>query len=118
LFNIKQATVKELKQIQPLDCLVLGNKSRKTFLVEAVEACKCLVALSGGKVEGFGILDRSLFGQNFIALLIVHPDHRRKGIATALIQSIESLCVTKKLFTSTPRVKNLRSVGLRQEWIH
>lgn len=41
------------------------------------------------------------FAQWFIESLIVHPDHRRCGVATQLIRHCETLCPTEKLFTST-----------------
>ena len=36
-----------------------------------------------------------------IAMLYVHSDHRRRGVATAPIRHMESKCRTPKLFTST-----------------
>lgn len=34
-------------------------------------------------------------------MLYVHANHRRRGAGTALVQHLESLCQTPKLFTST-----------------
>jgi len=99
--TIKKATEKDLEMICMLDSTVLGNSSRRVFLANAVKADQCLVAQAQNTVVGFAILEQSFYGQGFISLLIVHPDYRKHGIATALIQHIESICPTKKLFTST-----------------
>ncbi len=45
--------------------------------------------------------DAPLLRLPFIDLLIVHPDQRRKGAATALIEHIVTTCPGDKLFTST-----------------
>jgi ribosomal protein S18 acetylase RimI-like enzyme len=98
---VKKATEKNLESIWTLDCMVLGNSSRKDFLTNAVRADQCWIAQIGGTVAGFGVFEQSFYGHGFISLLIVHPNHRRRGVATALIRHIESICPTEKLFTST-----------------
>jgi len=98
---VKKATEKNLESIWTLDCMVLGNSSRKDFLTNAVRADQCWIAQIGGTVVGFGVLEQSFYGHGFISLLIVHPNHRRRSVATALIRHIESICPTEKLFTST-----------------
>ena len=101
---VEKANEQELEAICALDAMVTGDPSRKDFLANAVRASQCLVARTGDTMVGFGVLDQSfgLFnGQGFISLLITHPDHRRRGVATALIHHIESICPTEKLFTST-----------------
>jgi ribosomal protein S18 acetylase RimI-like enzyme len=45
----------------------------------------------------------SFFAQGFLVLLVVHPNHRRRGIASALIRHVEGQCPTATLFTSTNR---------------
>jgi ribosomal protein S18 acetylase RimI-like enzyme len=98
---VQKATDQDLESIWALDYLVLGNPSRKAFLVNAVTAGQCLAARIGGTVVGFGVLEHSFYSHGFISLLIVHPDHRRHGVAKALISHIESISPTQKLFTST-----------------
>ena len=98
---VKKATEQELEPIQALDDLVLGNRSREYFIANVVRAGQCLLAQIGDNLVGFGVLEQSFYGNAFISLLIVHPDHRRRGVATALINHIESICPTEKLFTST-----------------
>lgn len=100
--KIKKATGRELADILQIDVMTIGNGSRKKFISGAVRSGRCLVAMESGKVAGFGILGTSLlFNQEFIELLIVRPEHRRHGFATAIIKRIESMCRTVKLFTST-----------------
>ena len=84
-----------------IDDIVLDNTSRRSFVLRAIAAEQCLVARMSGVPIAFAILDQSFFGQHFVSLLIVHPQYRRRGVATALIRHIESLCPTQKLFTST-----------------
>jgi ribosomal protein S18 acetylase RimI-like enzyme len=98
---VKKATEKNLESIWALDRMVLGNSSRKDFLTNAVRADQCWIAQIGGTVVGFGVLKQSFYRHSFLPLLIVHPNHRRRGVATALIRHIESICPTEKLFTST-----------------
>ena len=98
---VKKATERELESVKKLGSMMPGNNSRDDFLANAVSAGQCLVARIKDIVVGFGIADRSFYGQGFISLLMVHPEHRRRGVATTLIHHIESLCTTEKLFIST-----------------
>jgi len=101
MIRVEKATEEALESIWALDPMVLGNSSRKDFLARAVRDGQCLLARIGDTMVGFGVLEQTFYEQGFISLLIVHPDHRRCGVATALIRHIESICPTEKLFTST-----------------
>jgi len=101
MISMEKAMEKDLEMICTIDLVLLGNSRRRDFLANAVKADQCLIARSQDTIVGFGILERSFYGQGFISLLIVHPDYRKRGIATAVIQHIESICSTEKLFTST-----------------
>ncbi|MCC6804905.1 MAG: GNAT family N-acetyltransferase [Anaerolineae bacterium] len=74
---------------------------RAEYLTEAIRKRQCYIAREGWDVLGFAVLTREFFGQYFVDLLVVHPDHRRKGIARALMQHIERIVPEEKLFTST-----------------
>lgn len=52
-------------------------------------------------IRGYVIFDESFFDQFYVRLLLVHPDFRRRGLATALMRAAELDCQTGKLFTST-----------------
>ena len=98
---VEKATEHELESIWAIDPLVQVNPSRKDFLARVVRAGQCSVARIGDTVVGFAVLEQSFYEQGFISLLMTQPEHRRHGIAKALIRHIESICPTEKLFTST-----------------
>jgi len=60
------------------------------------------VAELDGELVGYAA-QRGFFGYDFLELLAVRPDKRRKGIATALIRAVEARSSSGKLFTSTNR---------------
>lgn len=60
-----------------------------------------LVALVDGQVAGYAEMAPSFFQRQFISLLSVRPEHRRQGVATALMKAVEAGCKGGKLFTST-----------------
>ena len=78
-----------------------GHRIHERFLSNAVEAGHCWVARIDSVTAGFAVLDQNFFEQGFVAALAVHPNHRRHGLATALVRHLESVCPTEKLFTST-----------------
>jgi ribosomal protein S18 acetylase RimI-like enzyme len=99
--NIIKATHKDLPVI--LEVMKIGSAVDYTeFIQKSLKAAQCQAALVDDKIVGFAILGNSTFyRQDFMELLIVHPDYRRQGVATALIQKLETLCTAKKFFTST-----------------
>ena len=77
------------------------GQPRADHLIAAVTARQCYIVRDQWDVLGYAILTQHFFGYPFIDLLIVHPDQRRKGAATALIEHIEAISPGEKLFTST-----------------
>ena len=107
MVTVQRATRNDLGPIADLDTIVLGEASRCPFLSNAVRDGECLVAKSRQRVVGLAVMDQSFYGHGFISLLIVHPEHRRKGIARALVEQIKSDCPTEKLFASTNKSNGL-----------
>ncbi|MBI3953654.1 MAG: GNAT family N-acetyltransferase [Chloroflexi bacterium] len=98
--SVRPADGGDLESVCALDRLVAGDARRRS-LAAAISAGRCLAATAGSRLVGYAIWDCSFYDQGFIKLLVVHPQHRRRGVATALIRHIESVCPTEKLFTST-----------------
>jgi ribosomal protein S18 acetylase RimI-like enzyme len=108
---VERATEDDLADVLGIERAHMGNLNRALFLEKVVAARQCLIAREGDKRMGFAIVDQSFFGRYFVSLLIVHPEERRRGVATALMSYIEKTCPAEKLFTSTNQ-SNLPMRGL------
>ena len=98
---IERASSLDFEHICALDETVHPGPSRRRFVGEACAKGIVSVARVDDVIRGFVISDESFFGQFFVRLLIVHPNFRRRGLATALMRAAELECQTGKLFTST-----------------
>jgi len=98
---IERATSQDFEHICALDETVHGRTPRRRLIGESCASGHIAVARVDDVVRGFVIHDESLFDQFFVRLLIVHPDFRRRGLATALMRAAELDCQSGKLFTST-----------------
>jgi ribosomal protein S18 acetylase RimI-like enzyme len=97
---VERATEEDLIHIFEID-VDRRSTERMRWVEQAVRERRALIALEGETRLGFAVVDSQFFGEHFIDLLVVHPDARRRGIATALIRYIEKTRPTEKLFTST-----------------
>ncbi|MEI6286802.1 MAG: GNAT family N-acetyltransferase [Bacillota bacterium] len=91
----------DTKAVQTLDATIVGNDSRAEYIADCIARGECYVVRSGGNIAGFAILEHKFFGNAFISLVMVHPEARRQGIATALIKHCQQVALTEKLFSST-----------------
>jgi GNAT superfamily N-acetyltransferase len=100
---IRQALTEDCERLGGIDAAVIGDNRRSERLAAQVKAGRCYLAECAGTAAGFAILDDWFFGQAFVELLIVHPDYRRRGVASALLRHLEAVCGRNRLFTSTNR---------------
>ena len=76
-------------------------RARVTRALAAMTRRRALVAREGENKLGFAVVSQRFFDHPFIELLVSHPDSRRRGVATALLNYIEKTLPGDKLFTST-----------------
>ena len=98
---IERASSGDFEHICALDETVHGKPARRRLIETACESGHISVARVEDVVRGFVIADESFFGQSYVRLLMVHPEFRRRGLATALMRAAELGCQAGKLFTST-----------------
>jgi ribosomal protein S18 acetylase RimI-like enzyme len=101
MIRVERATEDDYADICAIDAAIMGNDSRREYLAEAIMARHCLVAREADEALGYAVVDNAFFGNPFIELLIVHPEHRRRGVGEAIMRYIEKTCPAPKLFTST-----------------
>ena len=78
MIQILIAETNELADILGIDEGVIGNDSRKKYLIKAIEENRCLVAKIDFSIVGFLIYNTDFFDCSFIALVVVHPLERKK----------------------------------------
>ena len=100
MLEIRLAQAEDMDAILAFDHLAEQEKEREEFIRRLVGQGACYVAVQGSLL-GYAVLEYTFFEQGFISMLYVRADHRRSGVGTALMQHMESLCHTRKLFTST-----------------
>jgi ribosomal protein S18 acetylase RimI-like enzyme len=97
LVAIEKAREDDIESVLGLD----GHPEHDGFLASSVRLGHCWIARDGTAPVGFAVADTSFFEQCFVWALSTHREHRRHGVGTALIRHVESVCTTRKLFTST-----------------
>ena len=98
--NIRPAQNSDVEAICAFDQRVGEEESRRPFIRRSIENGCCYIAEEGA-IMGYAVLEYSFFELGFIAMLYVHENFRRHGVGTALMEHIEGICTTEKLFTST-----------------
>ena len=101
MITIRQAADGDVGTLCSFDLVASRDDARREFIERSVAAGSCHVAAAVGEVIGYGVLNYTFYGQGFVEMLYVHPDHRRRGAGAALLLHLESLCRSPKLFTST-----------------
>ena len=101
MLEIRQSGPDDIPAICAFDHIAQIREDRRKFIRKAVGDGIAHVALVDGAIVGYTVLEHSFFARGFIAMLYVHPDHRRAGVATALIRCAEGLCTSDRIFTST-----------------
>jgi len=100
MITIQLATPDQVDNLWALDEGAGHDPERRQFIQRAVAGKTSYVA-TAPDIAGYAVLDYSFFTQGFIVLLYVQTDWRRQGVGQSLLEYLETVCQTGKLFTST-----------------
>ncbi len=120
--TVRRAHIGDIDAIAEVDHLAGIDEERTRFIRKSLEKESVYVAIEEDRINGYCIFDHSFFSRGFISLLIVHPEHRRRGIGLELVRFVESLCESERLFTSTnqsnkPMQSLLRKMGYKRSGV-
>ena len=101
MISIRPALESDVESLCSLDQTAQQSNERREFIGRSVADGTCYVAVSDQEVMGYGVLNYTFHHQGCIDMLYVAGDRRRHGVGTALLEQMERLCQTPKLFTST-----------------
>ena len=112
----------DLAAIAVLDPDARPGSERAARLAAWPAAGDLLVAETTDGVAGYAALEHDFFGRDFLALLVVAPDRRRRGVGRTLVRSVEDRCRGPRLFTSTnasnvPMQRLLARAGYRRSGV-
>lgn len=101
--EIIKAETGHIEQIIALDESVIGSRCREAIIRNAVIEGRCYAIEADGIIAAYAIINSNFFDRNFIELLIVKKEYRRKGLGRGLLNSlIDGYCRDgSELFTST-----------------
>jgi GNAT superfamily N-acetyltransferase len=101
MYTIRPAVDGDAQIISSFDHIAQQDAGRRDFIQQAIDEGACFVAGDGDQIVGYAKFEHSFFGNGFVVLLYIHPEHRRRGAGAALMRHFASICRTPKLFTST-----------------
>ena len=91
---VRLATSADLAALQAFDQMYEATAS-------AIKAGTCIVAGFDDAVLAYAIVGRSFFTRRFVEFVFVHPDHRQKGLANALLAFAEAQFPQEAVWIST-----------------
>jgi GNAT superfamily N-acetyltransferase len=98
---VRAAGEEDASQILAFDEGGQVDPGRRDFARRAISAGNCYVAVDEGRVRGYAVFDYTFFEQGFVELLYVSATARRHRVGSALMEYLEDLCESAKVFTST-----------------
>ncbi len=101
MISIRPAVENDIDALCSFDLIAQRENERREFIRRVVTSGECFVAVADEKVIGYGVLNYTFDYNGCVDMLYIHSEYRRSGAGAALLQHLESLCQTPKLFTST-----------------
>jgi ribosomal protein S18 acetylase RimI-like enzyme len=99
--TVRRGRAEDAAGLKALDTIVPVDPRRADAIDDWLEQDIVFVAEVAGKVVGYGVFNYGFFRQGSVDMLMVHPDHRGRRIGERLLQALEEVCDTPKLFVTT-----------------
>lgn len=99
--EIRPADPSDYDTIVRFEQVAQREPERRAFIRRSIEQRNAYVAVEDGCVVGYAVLEYTFYENGFISMLYVDARYRRMGFGSALMEHLEKVCRTSKLFTST-----------------
>jgi GNAT superfamily N-acetyltransferase len=97
----------DLEAVMTLAGHVLSAERAGPFVRSHLERHHLLLAREGDEVLGMLAYRTDWFQCTFVSLVSVRQDHRKRGIARALYESVERMSPSPRLFSSTEETNSV-----------
>lgn len=90
--HIRLAQGEDIAALHEVNPIARAEPGRRHFIANAVAAGQCWAAAEvddASALLGYGVLNDAFFEQDFVPLLMVRDSARRRGIAAALLHTLE-----------------------------
>ena len=101
MVEIRSAQFDDIAACAALADELIGPRRAQPFAEAALDRRQLLVASDDGSVVGCLAYTTDWFNCTFVSLVVVKPDHRRKGVARELYRAVEAESASPRLFSST-----------------
>lgn len=101
--QLREAGIADEPSLQALDGVAQrGDFERIGFIHEAVTGRRCVVAVDGGRLVGYVVTNaRPFFAHDFVELLMVEDQFRRRGVGRVLLRAAVDSAGTHRVVSST-----------------
>lgn len=99
--NIRRAELKDASAIIATDHVAEEDVARIEAIENWLKNDIVLVAEEAKTIIGYGVYNHAFFGRAYVEMLMIHPHYRGQKIGEKLLQALEEICETSKLFITT-----------------
>lgn len=116
--KIEEANSHHRKAMVEINQAAAPHWHKLRHLNAALKEKRAFISFVGRIPAGFLIWTKDFYSHYFIDLIVVHPQMRRHGLASAMIKAMENLSAGNKLFSSTNKSnKAMQAVFEREGFV-
>jgi len=99
--TIRRGQAADAAALKTLDTVVPVDPRRAASIDDWLERDVVFIAEVDDSVVGYSVFNHGFFRQGNVDMLMLHPDFRGQRIGEQLLQALEDVCDTLKLFCTT-----------------